>query len=208
MADLVPALPALALALLPDPFYQAIVVDHSSEVEKLKLLERYFGYSLLEAQRIGRCVVAQSPEHGAAAWLLPRNERTGALESEAKLAFLGQLLGPAGFRNYRRIMFFMSPLATRHVSEDDWYLSIIGVHPSVQGRGIGRALLASTLNEADEKRVACYLETYTPGNIKFYAQFGFKPAASYEEPTARATYMLLRRDARPAAEGDARSACV
>lgn len=118
MTTVIPALPALALALLPDPFYQAITIDHPSDVAKLRLLERYFEYSLLEAQRTGRCVMAQNPEHGAAAWLLPRDEKADAHESKAKLAIMERLLSPAGFHNYQSILSFMSPLAARHVSED------------------------------------------------------------------------------------------
>lgn len=185
--------PALALALLPDPFYQAITVDHSSDVAKLRLLERYFEYSLLEAQRTGRCVLAQNPEHGAAAWLLPRDEKADALESEAKLAFMERLLSPAGFHNYRSILAFMSPLAAGHVSADAWYLSIIGIHPSAQGKGIGQELLASTLSEADENHATCYLETFTPRSIGFYMRLGFESAAYYEEPTTRSAYVLMRR---------------
>jgi GNAT superfamily N-acetyltransferase len=206
MTAIGPALPALALALLPDPFYQAIATDHPSDVAKLRLLERYFEYSLLEAQRTGRCVLAQNPEHGAAAWLLPRDEKTEALESATKLAFLDQLLGPAGFRNYRRILSFMSTLASRHVSEDAWYLSIIGIHPSAQGKGIGQELLTSTLSEADEKQVTCYLETYTPRTIHFYKRFEFKAAATYDEPATRSTYVFMRRDAQQALPGDGRNA--
>jgi ribosomal protein S18 acetylase RimI-like enzyme len=204
MTAVVPALPALALALLPDPFYQAITVDHSSDMAKLRLLERYFEYSLLEAQRTGRCVIAQNPEHGAAAWLLPRDEEADALESEAKLAFMERLLSPAGFHNYRSILSFMSSLAARHVAEAAWYLSIIGVHPSAQGRGIGQELLTSTLSEADEKQATCYLETFMPRSIGFYMRLGFKSAACYEEPTTRSTYVLMRRDAQDAPAGDAR----
>lgn len=198
MTTVVPALPALALALLPDPFYQAITIDHSSAVAIFRLLERYFEYSLLEAQRTGRCVLAQNPEHGAAAWLLPRDVKTDALESEAKLAFMERLLSPAGFHNYQNILSFMSPLAAHHVSEDAWYLSIIGIHPSAQGKGIGQELLASTLSEADENRATCYLETFTPRSIGFYTRLGFKSAACYEEPTTRSTYVLMRRDAQQA----------
>lgn len=140
-------------------------------------------------------MIAQNPEHGAAAWLLPRDEKADALESPAKLAFMERLLGSAGFRNYQSILSFVSPRAARQVSEDAWYLSIIGVHPSAQGKGIGQELLAPTLSEADESHATCYLETFTPRSIGFYTRLGFKSAASFEEPTTSSTYVLMRRDA-------------
>jgi ribosomal protein S18 acetylase RimI-like enzyme len=117
-----------------------------------------------------------------------------------------RLLSPAGFHNYRSILSFMSSLAARHASEAAWYLSIIGVHPSAQGRGIGQELLTPTLSEADEKQATCYLETFTPRSIGFYVRLGFKSADCYEEPTTRSTYVLMRRDAQPAASEPPRSA--
>ena len=61
------SLPALAAALLPDPFYQAITVEFAaSNSARLRVLEAYFGYSMLEAQRTGRCVFAPREEDGAA----------------------------------------------------------------------------------------------------------------------------------------------
>ena len=49
------SLPALAAALLPDPFYQAITVEFAaSNSARLRVLEAYFGYSMREAQRTGR----------------------------------------------------------------------------------------------------------------------------------------------------------
>jgi hypothetical protein len=57
------ALPALALSLLPDPFYRAITVEHAGSVlTQVQVLEQYFGYSLAEAQRTGRCVIAPTAE--------------------------------------------------------------------------------------------------------------------------------------------------
>jgi len=147
------------------------------------------------AQSTGRCVLADDPALGASAWLLPRDEQVRATESVQKLVFIKSLLGPTGFHNYRSILAFMSPLAKKLVTGDSWYLSIIGVHPAAQGKGLGRALLEPTLCEARDRRVSCYLETFTPGNMGFYRRLGFEAVASYDEPTTRSAYVLMRRDA-------------
>jgi GNAT superfamily N-acetyltransferase len=186
---------ALAQSLLPDPFYQAITIEHAStEADQLSVLEKYFEYSLGEAERTGRCVLAPNAADGAAAWLLPRTVQVGAAEDAAKASFMAELLGTQGSQNYHAIVDFMSPLAPRHVPSEAWYLSIVGVHPSAQGQGLGQQLLAPTLLEASAGKKVCYLETFTPRNLAFYERLGFVAVAEYAEPVTRSSYVIMRRD--------------
>ena len=190
------SLPALAAALLPDPFYQAITVEFAaSNSARLRVLEAYFGYSMLEAQRTGRCVFAPREGDGAAAWLLPRTTGVDAVESRNKADFMSQLLGPKGDANYRGIIELMAPRAARHMPPDAWYLSIIGIHPGAQGRGLGAALLRPTLDETGKQGVAAYLETFTPRNLAFYRKPGFDTVAEHLEPVTNSRYVVMRRDA-------------
>lgn len=186
---------ALALSLLPDPFYQAISVDFAASAEqRLKVLEDYFAYSLGEAQRTGCSVSAAQVQDGCAAWLLPRTAEVQAREASAKAAFIAQILGPLGSANYDAIVDFMTPLAGRHVPDDAWYLSILGVHPAAQGRGLGEELLRPTLQDASARGVSCYLETFAPRSVGFYTRLGFKEVARYDEPTTGAPYIIMLRD--------------
>jgi GNAT superfamily N-acetyltransferase len=189
------ALPALALSLSSDPFYQAITVECRSPLQRQRVLESYFEYSLAEAQRTGHCALASDPTLGATAWLLPRRLEVEATESEAKHGFLQALLGPKGYQNYQDILSFMSPRAARHVENNAWYLSIVGVHPSAQGKGLGQQLLLPTLRLAAEQQAPCYLETFTPRNLAFYTRLGFQSAAEYLEPTTGASYTIMHRGA-------------
>src|SRR4051812_6073255 len=107
-------LPALAASLLHDPFYQSITVECSDDAARLRMLENYFEYSLLEAQRTGRCVIAPQEEDGAAAWLLPRSEEVERRECQAKSTFMLRLLGPQGSANYHAMIDYMSPRAVKH----------------------------------------------------------------------------------------------
>lgn len=190
---------ALSLSLLPDPFYRAITIECASTAEQLDMLDAYFDYSLLEAQRTGRCVLADVPAHGASAWLLPRSEEIERRETREKHLFMERVLGPLGSARYHAIVDFMAPLAAKHVPADAWYLSIVGVHPDVQGRGLGRTLLSPTLDEATAAGHACYLETFTPENLGFYERLGFAPVADFLEPTTGSPYVIMRRDAPPTA---------
>lgn len=146
-------LPALAASLLPDPFYQAITVESPAISDKLRILESYFQYSASEGERTGRCVVASQEEDGAAIWLLPREPQIHALESQKKARFMRTLLGSGGSDNYHRIVDFMSPLAELHLPSNAWYLSIVGVRPEAQGKGLGVQLLTPTLEESDNAGV-------------------------------------------------------
>ena len=188
--------PALVEALIADPFYRSITDDFADdEAARKKALESYFHYSLAEASRTGRCIVAPNPKLGAAAWLLPRTDEVEAQESAAKAEFLRDCLPTRGYENYRSIVCFMAPLAKEVVAPGSWYLSIVGVSPAAQGQGLGHQLLQPTLHEADERGVSCYLETFTPRNIRFYKRLGFERVATHLEPTTASEYVILSRPA-------------
>ena len=187
---------ALAESLFDDPFYWAITEDFGNDLATRKhALNLYFHYSLEEAERTGRCVVAPDPRLGAAAWLLPRSPDVDAAESSAKSEYLALALGPRGKQNYYRIVRYMAPLAARVVPDGSWYLSIVGILPSAQGRGLGATLLAGTLAEASRANMTCYLETFTPRNLKFYERVGFRKVADHLEPTTNKEYVVMRKDA-------------
>jgi len=185
---------ALAASLSDDPFYQAITVDCGVDNgARLSVLSRYFEYSLEEANRTGRCIVNEDPALGAAAWLLPRTREVDVAETSAKAAYFAELLGPQGWANYRQIIEFMSSRSEPLVPKDAWYLTIIGVHPAAQRRGIGAQLLRPTLAEATQARAHAFLETFTPRNLVFYERVGFARVAEFLEPTTGAPYALMRR---------------
>jgi ribosomal protein S18 acetylase RimI-like enzyme len=54
-----------------------------------------------------------------------------------------------------------------------WYLAMIGVDPSLQGRGIGAQLMQPVLDEADRDGLLAYLESSNPLNVPWYEKFGF-----------------------------------
>jgi GNAT superfamily N-acetyltransferase len=60
--------------------------------------------------------------------------------------------------------------------EDHYYLGVIGVHPSLQGKGAGKALLDDYCerSRADPKSHGVYLETAGPGSLQFYYKNGFE----------------------------------
>jgi GNAT superfamily N-acetyltransferase len=55
-----------------------------------------------------------------------------------------------------------------------WQLQPLAVEPSLQGKGIGTALLQPILNRCDEDHVPAYLGTQKEKNVRFYEHRGFK----------------------------------
>lgn len=61
-------------------------------------------------------------------------------------------------------------------SEDHYYLGVIGVHPSLQGKGAGKAMLDAfcARSRADPQSHGVYLDTCNPGSLQFYYNNGFE----------------------------------
>lgn len=60
--------------------------------------------------------------------------------------------------------------------EPHHYLGVIGVHPSLQGKGAGKALLEHFCerSRADSKSRGVYLDTANPASLQFYYANGFE----------------------------------
>jgi ribosomal protein S18 acetylase RimI-like enzyme len=65
-------------------------------------------------------------------------------------------------------------IAGEHFKEPHWYLFVLGVHPSQQGRGLGGTLVKAHLERAAADGVPAYLETDREDNVRFYGRFGYE----------------------------------
>lgn len=197
-----PASTSAVAALEDDPFYLSICSPHAHDaIRRHALLERYFTYSIQEGKDSGRCVHLEDSTHGLAVWLLPQPPDAHSRSARNKRAFLQATLDPEGCANYYRIVNYMSAKSSDIVGPGAWYLSIITVNPSLQGRGLGRQLLAPTLAEADDLGATCYLETFSLRNHSFYERLGFTTKARFIEPTTAAAYALMLRPPAKSAAG-------
>ena len=61
-----------------------------------------------------------------------------------------------------------------HPGEPHWYLPLIGVDPSQQGKGFGSALMKHALVQCDRDHKLAYLESTNPKNIPLYERHGFE----------------------------------
>lgn len=80
-----------------------------------------------------------------------------------------------------------------HLREPHWYIDVIGVAPSEQGRGVGKHLMQRALDLADGSKHPVWLETQTEANVGYYESFGFQVAATRQPvPGGPPTWGMVR----------------
>ena len=55
----------------------------------------------------------------------------------------------------------------------DIQIEVVGVHPKLQGKGLGTRLMKKILQDFPNKSFSLLVETKKPQNITFYQKFGF-----------------------------------
>lgn len=155
----------------------------------------YFLYSMAEARRYGRvCELSDDEATGLSLWSLPLSSAEAAQKTTDKTAFMLDVMGPNAVQTYKDICKNMADMTETVTEKSDWYLSIAGVSPEGQGRGLGQQIIRPVLEDADRAGVASYLETFTKRNMTFYARLGYRPIASFDEAVTGATYWVMRRE--------------
>jgi ribosomal protein S18 acetylase RimI-like enzyme len=182
-------------ALVDDAFYIAMEasVDQNLATPKEGMV-RYMAYSMQEAAQYGELVLSETGRHGASIWSKPLDQNTRAEQSALKKQFIKEYMGANSLDTYQSIVDFMSAAAEDVVKDTFWYLSIVGVHPDLQGRGLGGPLIRPVLERTDALGVPTFLETFTRQNMSFYERLGYKAAASFEEPLTRTEYWIMVRE--------------
>lgn len=95
-----------------------------------------------------------------------------------------------------RALTMMRVWAKHDPSAPHWHVGPIGVHPELQGRGIGKALLTAFIEMADAQASAAYLETDVDRNVALYEQFGFKVIAQENISSVNNRFMWREAAAR------------
>ncbi len=87
----------------------------------------------------------------------------------------------------------MEQMGRFHPSEPHWYLPLIGVDPSQQGRGYGAALMQHALVRCDREKKLAYLESTNPRNISLYERHGFEVLGTIQVGTSPPISPMLRK---------------
>lgn len=69
---------------------------------------------------------------------------------------------------------YMKQWDAQHYDGPHWYIYLLGMDKSFQGRGLGRRLVQHVGYFSKRDNKPCYLETQTQENIGFYQSLGFK----------------------------------
>jgi len=123
---------------------------------------------------------------GAALWLPPDVHP----DEEALIALVQQTVS----ENIQKDFFpVLEQMGRYHPSESHWYLPLMGVVPSQQGKGFGSALLQHTLLQLDRDNKLAYLESSNPRNIPLYKRHGFELLGTIQIGTSPSIAPMLRR---------------
>jgi GNAT superfamily N-acetyltransferase len=68
----------------------------------------------------------------------------------------------------------LTRMESRHVRPPHHYFPAIGVAPERQGQGLGRGLMAPTLERCDREGLPAYLEASSARNAALYERLGFE----------------------------------
>jgi ribosomal protein S18 acetylase RimI-like enzyme len=123
---------------------------------------------------------------GAALWLPPNvNPDEDSLITLVKRTIYDQI--------QKDFFSVFEQMGRYHPSEPHWYLPLMGVDPSQQGKGVGSALLQHTLMQLDHDNKLAYLESSNPRNIPLYKRHGFEILGTIQIGSSPPITPMLRR---------------
>jgi ribosomal protein S18 acetylase RimI-like enzyme len=185
---------ALYQALQEDAFYTTLEKSVGDPVLGREAMLQYLQFSMQEAEKYGLLFEPDGHHHGISIWIKPQSaELEVRMKDEKKQFLLGQM-GSASETCYQQIVSQMSQNASGLIADDAWYLSIVGIKPEFQNRGLGPGLVTEVLQQSDRLQLPSYLETFSTRNMSFYERLGYDTVASFFEPTTEAEYWLMARN--------------
>lgn len=185
---------ALYESLIPDPFY--LMLERTAvgdSLQKKEALMRYLDYSIVEGEKYGRNFIPENGDYGVSVWSVAQTRQTVSEKKNEKHDFMLHFLGQNSLDYYLDVVGFMNQKTENLLPADSWYLSIVGLKPSHQNKGLGRTLIDPILVETDKLGLTTYLETFNSRNITFYQRLGFETVGNYMEPTVGSEYWILAR---------------
>jgi GNAT superfamily N-acetyltransferase len=191
-----------AAALLVRAFFDYPVWTwlEPDEAKRRTLMPWFMRASLSYGVISGETYVAGDPLLGVAMWEPPgkvdadleddpeRDRKTGWDE-------FPQRMGAEATARFDAMIETQRPVRER-VSRGQpvWYLPWVGVEPSAQRNGVGRALLEDMFARTDASGMSCMLETEKQANVPYYELHGFVVAEAGTLPLGGPSFWTMRRD--------------
>jgi ribosomal protein S18 acetylase RimI-like enzyme len=185
-ADEARAIATITMAFSNDPIARWAFKDPNRYLTHWPRLVRAFG---------GRAFASGTADTvddggGVALWLppgvTPDEETMGAIAAEAI---------PDDEQD--EVFSFMAQQDDFHPEEPHWYLPLIGVDVTKQGRGYGSALLRHALERCDRDGLPAFLEATSPLNKALYARHGFEETGVIQTGSSPPMWPMLRPPRRP-----------
>lgn len=126
---------------------------------------------------------------GAAIWLNP-GDKAFDLPPFRELMLTPLLFRVAGIEGLKRATALGRQLTELHPHVPHAHLVFLGVAPSMQGRGVGSAMLKYALAPLDRSGTHAYLEASTERNIALYQRHGFVVTGEFKLPGLHMRTML------------------
>ena len=172
----------LTLAFSADPFVRFCYPNPVSYLAHFPNFTEVFG---------GKAFTCGSAYHsgeflGTALWLPP-----DTLPDERDvLEHFERTLDPSTTKTAYAVL---NQLRIYQPEEPHWYLALLGVDVSCQGRGIGTKLLQPMIDKFDRTQCLAYLESTNAANIPLYERFGFNLVGSIEIDDCPPLFPMVRR---------------
>jgi GNAT superfamily N-acetyltransferase len=163
MQDIRPLKAVLAEAFFEDPILGWLMPKDS---KRLAHLRRYFAIELRHLALARGRVWTTSDLAGAALSLPP-----GGWRSPLRVTLLE---GSAFGVHLSRAARLGAAIEWRHLRGPHYYVRDVGVLPSMQGHGLGSALLRPTLERCDREGLPAYLEASSERSAALYERLGFQ----------------------------------
>lgn len=155
-------------------------------------IERFFHDAALDATMPHGAVQTIGDVDGGALWLPPGEAHSSLGEQLRMLPGMVRIFRRETLRALRG----MSAMEAVHPHEPHWYLWLLGIAPSQQGRGLGSALLEPMLDRCDADGTPAYLEATSERNRDLYLRHGFEVTGMLELPASGPPLWLMWRDPR------------
>lgn len=174
------AIAAVVLAFSADPASRWAYPDPHQYLTNFPNFVRAFGGKAFEQK------TAYTDNYaGVALWLPPGIQP----DDNVLIPLLQQSIAE---RDQEDVFAVFEQMGHYHPKQPHWYLPLIGVEPTQQGKGYGSALMQHSLRLCDHANQLAYLESSNPANIPLYERYGFERLGTIQIGTSPSIFPMLR----------------